>query len=37
MAQLAGEMGEEERDRVMAEGARMSLDDAVALALKEVA
>jgi hypothetical protein len=35
MTQLAGAMGEDERDRVMEEGALMSLDEAVALALKD--
>ena len=33
MTQLADEIGEEERDRWMAEGAQMSLDEAVSLAL----
>jgi hypothetical protein len=37
MVQLADAMGEAERDRVIAEGKRMSLDDAVLLALKETA
>jgi tetratricopeptide (TPR) repeat protein len=36
LAQLAEIIGEGERDRVMAEGAQMSLDEAVTLALKEV-
>jgi hypothetical protein len=36
MKQLVGEMGEDERNRVMAEGTQMSLDDAVTLALKDV-
>ena len=35
MAQLAGALGEKERDRVMGEGAMMSMDEAVALALSE--
>jgi predicted ATPase/class 3 adenylate cyclase len=35
MTQLAGAMREDERDRVMAEGAQMSLDDTITLALKE--
>jgi hypothetical protein len=35
MKQLAGAMGEVERDRVMAEGSEMSMDEAVALALSE--
>jgi hypothetical protein len=35
MTQLAGAMGEVERDRVMAEGSEMSMDEAVALALSE--
>jgi tetratricopeptide (TPR) repeat protein len=35
MEQLAGAMGEDKRDRVMAEGAKMSLDEAVSYALKE--
>lgn len=34
MTQLAGELGEAERDRILTEGARMSLDEAVALALE---
>ena len=37
LAQLAEAMGEEERDRVIAEGAKMSLDEAVTFALKETA
>jgi predicted ATPase len=36
MTQLAGALGQEERDRVMAEGAQMSMDDAVTLALGDV-
>jgi hypothetical protein len=36
LAQLAESIGEGERDRVMAEGAKLNLDEAVALALKEV-
>jgi tetratricopeptide (TPR) repeat protein len=36
MTQLAGAMGEQERDRLMAGGAHMSMDDAVTLALKDV-
>jgi predicted ATPase/class 3 adenylate cyclase len=36
MMQLASSMGEVERDRMMVEGAQMSLDDAVTYALKEV-
>jgi predicted ATPase/class 3 adenylate cyclase len=35
MDQLAGALGEQERDRMMAEGAQMSLDEAVSLVLKE--
>jgi len=35
LAQLAEALGEDERDRVMAAGKMMSLDDAVLLALKE--
>ncbi|MFO7583821.1 MAG: adenylate/guanylate cyclase domain-containing protein [Anaerolineales bacterium] len=35
MKQLAGAMGEVERDRVMAEGSEMSMDEAVALALSK--
>jgi predicted ATPase/class 3 adenylate cyclase len=35
LAQLADAMGEDERDRVLAEGARMSLDEAVSFALAE--
>jgi predicted ATPase/class 3 adenylate cyclase len=33
--QLAGAMGEDERDRVMAEGSEMSMEEAMALALSE--
>jgi predicted ATPase/class 3 adenylate cyclase len=35
MKQLAGAMGEVERDRVMAEGSEMNMDEAVALALSK--
>lgn len=35
MTQLADAMGEDERDRWMADGAKMSLDEAVSFALKE--
>ncbi|MEJ2600961.1 MAG: hypothetical protein P8Z00_21695 [Anaerolineales bacterium] len=35
LAQLIEAMGEEERDRVMAEGTKMSLDEAVSFALNE--
>jgi len=34
MTELGGAMGEDKRERAMAEGARMSLDEAVALALE---
>ena len=34
--QLADAIGEDERNRVMAVGAKMNMDDAVTLALKEV-
>jgi non-specific serine/threonine protein kinase len=37
MEQLGDALGEKERDLAMAEGAKMSLDDAVTVALKEVA
>jgi tetratricopeptide (TPR) repeat protein len=36
LAQLASATGEVERDRMMVEGAKLNLDEAVALALKEV-
>ncbi|MEJ2353514.1 MAG: hypothetical protein P8Y03_27355 [Anaerolineales bacterium] len=36
MTQLAGALGEQERDRLMAGGAQMSMDDAVTLALQEL-
>lgn len=35
LTQLATALGEDECDRVMSEGARMSLDEAVALAIDE--
>ena len=35
MTQLTESVGEEERDRLMVEGAKMSLDEAVSLALED--
>jgi hypothetical protein len=35
MVQLAKALGEEERGKLLVEGAKMSLDEAVTLALKE--
>ena len=35
LAQLTGALGEERRDKLMTDGAKMSLDEAVTLALEE--